>query len=103
MLPDLRLVASPEFLPAFRIMVEPLSQFGTWRNLFHPFIDRGRRGFDPILAALPQARTKAIISSSRKSVPLAGERMISNSRMGWPARGYPETVSKMIFTEAEAI
>src|SRR6516162_2642298 len=41
MMPDLRLVASSEFLPAFRIMAEPLSQFGTWRNLFHPFIDRG--------------------------------------------------------------
>jgi hypothetical protein len=41
MMPDLRLVASPEFLPAFRIMAKPLSQFGTWRNLFHPFIDRG--------------------------------------------------------------
>jgi hypothetical protein len=41
MMPDLRLVASPEFLPAFSIMAKPLSQFGTWRNLFHPFIDRG--------------------------------------------------------------
>src|SRR5215467_666641 len=40
-MPDLRLVAPPELLPAFRIMAEPLSQFGTWRNLFHPFIDRG--------------------------------------------------------------
>ena len=34
---------------------------------------------------------------------LAWERMISNSRMGWPAWRRAETVSKMIFTEAEAI
>jgi hypothetical protein len=28
---------------------------------------------------------------------------LSNSRMGWPAWRHPETVSKKIFTEAEAI
>src|SRR5262252_8760465 len=39
MLPDLRLVAAPEFVPAFRIMGEPLPQFGAGRDLFHPFID----------------------------------------------------------------
>src|SRR5262249_933119 len=41
--------------------------------------------------------------SLRPVLSLAGERMISNSGMGWPASRQPETVSKMIFTEAEGI
>jgi hypothetical protein len=43
-LPDLALVTAPEFLPATRIMAEPLAQTGAGRNFLHPFIDR-RIGF----------------------------------------------------------
>src|SRR5262249_37846066 len=41
--------------------------------------------------------------SLRPVLSLAGERMNSNSGIGWPASRQPETVSKMIFTEAEGI
>src|SRR6516164_4436484 len=41
MLPNLRLVAAPEFLPPRGIMSEPLAQSVAGRDVFHPFIDGG--------------------------------------------------------------
>jgi hypothetical protein len=35
-LPDLALVTAAEFLPATRIMAEPLAQTGAGRNFLHP-------------------------------------------------------------------
>jgi hypothetical protein len=56
--PDLRLVTASKFLPAFRIMAEPFSQFGAGRDLFHPFID-GR------IRLLYSARPKPVDQDSR--------------------------------------
>src|SRR5215472_4634971 len=41
MLPNLRLVAAPEFLPTRGIMPEPLAQSGAGRDVLHPFINGG--------------------------------------------------------------
>ena len=41
MLPNLRLVAAPEFLPTRGSMPEPLAQSGAGRDVLHPFIDGG--------------------------------------------------------------
>src|SRR5579864_8132203 len=44
---NLRPITAPEFLPSVRIMAEPLSQLGAWRDVLHPLVDGGIGLFQP--------------------------------------------------------
>lgn len=44
MLPELRLVPAPEFLPALRVVPEPFPQLGARREILEPQVERRRVG-----------------------------------------------------------